>query len=1602
MPYPASAWRRYLSFITTLILMFSAAAHAQSVSITPVGQLGGSSHAVAVVGNRAYFGMGSRLWVLDVSQPANPVLLGKSSALPGIPLGISVSGNYAYLACTGGFQIVDISNPAAPVRVGGLSYIAGINAYSVTVLGIYAYVGVSGGFLDVYKISNPASPQDWGTFFDDNLSGTGYGVATDGTHLYYADGANGFYILGLTSPTSPNLRGHLNGFARGVAVANNYAYLVGESGLRVVNVSTPTAPVVVGTCNTPGSATAIALAGNYAYVAADSAGLRIIDISNPAAPTLIGGYDTSGSSRNVALAGNYALVADLNRGLQMIDVGVPSAPALTGSYDSPFTDLRSIALGGNYAYVLNATTGLYSVDVSNPASPARVGGYVPATGSGNNVAVHGTNCYLTKSSAGSDIVSVTNPASPTRIASVSTFSNDLAFTVRNNTLFAGLAAGTTGLRFFDVQSPQNGVTAYGLYNSPGSALDVVISGNYAYLADGASGLQVVNATSVSSPVRVGGYDTPGGCSGLTVLGQYCYIADQSSGLQVVNVANPAAPTLSTTVSGSCQKAESQIRYVYVLDQISGLRILDAANPAAPVQVGAYNTGGTAWDLAIRDSYAYISDFDAGLLILQLGLPPGSIQATLNPSQAVAAGVQWRVDSGAWQLSGAIVGGLAPGNHTVEYQNAGEWYGPATELVHVDTSLTTVISRTYVQHGSLQVVLAPDEAIAAGGQWRVDGGAWQNSGATLTDLIVGNHAVEFKSFSGWVSPDPQTVTILNQQTTVLNASYTIPIPMEIVGQFGGFCDAVAVAGNIAYVGAGPSLLVFDISQPSAPIIIDRYLVPDSYIGDIVVDGQYLYVGFNSGLHILDISNPTELQLVSVFEVLGGLAGVNGVAVAGTRAYIAAGGAGLEIIDVSNPASPQHMGVYDTPGSASHVAVSGNYAYIADWTSKQLLIIDVADPANPSLTGSYLDGVSPFGSSILDVTVVGNLAYIAASGSGLKILNVSNPAAPTLLGQYNSSGSSRGVIVQGNRAYVADDTAGLLVIDVTTSSSPALLGTYNSPGYAYNVAVTGNVALLADDAFGLEVINISNPASMAPYAIYKTGGEASDLAISGNHAYMVDFEFGLLNLDISDPTDPFYVGGYHDGSFSYGIDIKGQYAYFTDDQVGLNVLDVSNPASPLLVNSYTPPSYLDNGLTISGNYAYLADGGGMRVMDISNPASPVIVGYLGSIGSIGRIIVEGQYAYVTDSDLNIVDISNPANPVLVGTCNTPGSASDLVISGHYALVADFTKGLAIIDIANPFAPTMVSTYTRAVWPDTIVARGPYAFVGTRGPLQMLDISNPVAPVLRGELPLADTPWRLRIDGDYIYAASFSAGLYIIRAGPVPDDLDADGVLDAADNCPTVFNPDQADGDNNGIGNVCDSPHITAWRSVRTHSGVGALAIVLNASAAGNDVSGPVVETRRDGIQQIEADFDQPVTLVNSAVVSVIGQSTFEGTLQAPVDYSAAAVIGMIDVDTMQITFAPGAIPDETCLAVNLLGSVESGAGMALGGDTDCSIRSLLGDAVNNGTVELGDMLLIKSKISPASNVTIAPECDVNLSGNFTIGDMLLAKSRIVAPTKMALCP
>jgi Ca2+-binding RTX toxin-like protein len=106
----------------------------------------------------------------------------------------------------------------------------------------------------------------------------------------------------------------------------------------------------------------------------------------------------------------------------------------------------------------------------------------------------------------------------------------------------------------------------------------------------------------------------------------------------------------------------------------------------------------------------------------------------------------------------------------------------------------------------------------------------------------------------------------------------------------------------------------------------------------------------------------------------------------------------------------------------------------------------------------------------VQVVGSYAYVADWGSGLQIIDISNPTTPTLKGTYDTSGTAESVQVVGNYAYVADLEGGLKIIDVSqftgnpsSNQSPTNLTLSNS-NIAENLAigtVIGNLSTTDPD-------------------------------------------------------------------------------------------------------------------------------------------------------------------------------------------------------------------------------------------------------------------------------------------------------------------------------------------------------------------------------------------------------------------------------------------------------------------------------------------------------------------------------------------------------------
>ncbi len=536
--------------------------------------------------------------------------------------------------------------------------------------------------------------------------------------------------------------------------------------------------------------------------------------------------------------------------------------------------------------------------------------------------------------------------------------------------------------------------------------------------------------------------------------------------------------------------------------------------------------------------------------------------------------------------------------------------------------------------------------------------------------------------------------------------------------------------------------------------------------VAVQGQYAYVGVGLRLVVLDVSTsitPTEVGVTAPFPYF-----VEDIAISGTRAYVAAGGAGLRVVDISDPAHPAEIGAWDSPGYAEGAAVDGATVYLADGPYG-LRAVDVSNPAHPIPVGAAYDMNYAF-----EVAVSGNHAYIAAAGAGLLIADVSNPARLVEVGTLDTPGYAYGMA--GDRegrpyVYVADAWEGLQVVNVSDPTHPVAMGACDTPGWALNVAVAGSTAYVADGSFGLRVVDLSDPAHPHEVGAYEADGLARRVAVAGGTAFVADLRAGLRAIDVSSPMHPAQVGLYSPLTEARRAAVSGNHAYVAAGFSGLRIVDVSDPEHPTEIAVYdTEPGYAE-AVVVSGTLVYVATGVhpsyNLHILDVSDPAHPVRLGAIpsGNIGPFRDIALVGTTLYAADEwGLRLYDVSDPTTPIELGSiflAENNQATIGVAVSGTFAYVADAADRVKIVDIANPYSLTLVSVCcSNWHWVTGVAISGNtlYAAVHTAG-LHIADVSNPYLPV---EIGFYDTPGiaeSVAVSGTAAYVSDSGGGLVVV---------------------------------------------------------------------------------------------------------------------------------------------------------------------------------------------------------------------------------------------------
>lgn len=330
---------------------------------------------------------------------------------------------------------------------------------------------------------------------------------------------------------------------------------------------------------------------------------------------------------------------------------------------------------------------------------------------------------------------------------------------------------------------------------------------------------------------------------------------------------------------------------------------------------------------------------------------------------------------------------------------------------------------------------------------------------------------------------------------------------------------------------------------------------------------------------------------------------------------------------------------------------------------------------------------------DVTRIrteGELAAVVVRDVGIALLDVSEPTAMHWRGSIELA-SPNDLDFQGGLVVASSFAEGLKLIDVSDPDAPVLIGTVADAALGpVDVEIDGRWLYVWSYGFGIRVYDITVPALPVEVAGLALSEESGRFAVSedGRTLYAVCWDDGFRVVDVSDPTSPVLIGeAVFERRFREVMVVGSQViAYFSDQGNGW-FIDLSDPAEPLLGER----------VATSRGVAVAADGSAGVVItapailphgiEIGRFAGPWEYEEIATIASAERVLalaVIGDTALV-GSRLGVrsVDIAEPNMGQMLGRWGQVYAPS-IAVDGSIAYAGGQWDGLWIVDIADKSAP------------------------------------------------------------------------------------------------------------------------------------------------------------------------------------------------------------------------------------------------------------------------------------------------------------------------------
>ena len=621
----------------------------------------------------------------------------------------------------------------------------------------------------------------------------------------------------------------------------------------------------------------IELDTNVAYIADSTSGLRDINISNYGLPNLVGTYNSPGTARDVDVYGTYAYLADGTSGLRIASVSNPASPSSTSQLDVG-GDAYAVLSLDTTTYV--ATYGTGTSDQSNTptvnqhleigqnaTNTTAAQSFTPAldfiTGATVSVRKVGSpannlQVNLRSSLTGANLTSTSiTPASLTTSYQDITVSFPSAYPLTSGTTYYLVltTSSTNASNYYQwgARSTNGYANGTAYQNSTNQNFDARFTTRYI------TGLIAANTSTKNSPAVLGVASLADPWR-MAVQGSSLYVADGSAGLRVFDISSTTPVQVgSYNTPGTAYDVSLAGNYAYVSDGTSGLRIIDVSTPAFPSSVGTYNTPGTAYATRVSGNYAYIAD-GSSLQVIDVSSPasPTFVKSYATPYNYRDLEIQngWGFIAVDASIEGIMTFDLVLGPKINQAKvaaqsfmdfNAWDSNNDQIGLISYSSSATTdqTLTITYTLVKSDINVL-----VANGGTATGDG-----INAATNELNSARHNPNALKFQILMS-DGLTNSGANSSTAAITASNS-GIIIYTIG-FGAEADVVELT-NIANITGGKYYAALDQNA-----LIDVYNLIAQQIQLIATDANVI-ASIPAGTNIVDDGNGTFSGGSLIFDI-----------------------------------------------------------------------------------------------------------------------------------------------------------------------------------------------------------------------------------------------------------------------------------------------------------------------------------------------------------------------------------------------------------------------------------------------------------------------------------------------------------------------------------------------------------------------------------------------------------------------------------------------------------------------------------------------------------------------------------------------------------------